>query len=783
MVAYCIICKIGGGEEDDVSFHRLPRDEKTRANWFAFIGYKTGPYTEICSKHFQESDFIYKVHGDGVRRFLKPGIYPTISRPLQSNKENIETFASENANDCASTIHDDITSTIDANIKLEDEKPIKIENVIMDEAVPIVNIPLNRSTIHDDTTSDIIPNANIKLEDEKSVKIENVIIDEEAPMVNTSLNRSTIDDDTISDIILNTNVKLEDKEFIKFENVIIDEEVPMVNTPLNRMFTGNKKSNRFKNELTDSEYDENFENENNFNLRKRRRTNVMHSSSESETELIEGSNDTNCDITWTKKIFVPKIHQFTSENSGIAKQICRSSKIIDYFQLFISEELVEIIVNETNYHWARQNNNNVNTLETTALNELYCFFAMSLLMTRNKNLSLKEYWSTDNFLRNDIFRTIMTRDRYFLLLRMIHFLHKPGRIGDRLTKIINIIDMLRKSFNAAFQPYQKLCIDDSLFLYKDRLSFKQYIPSERNRFGLKSFILCDCKTGYVQDIIVYAGSSTIPDSEIKEIGKSGAIVLALLKPYLGKGHTLYVDSFYSSPALFNLLYSKCTNACGTVRKRRRGMPRIDDQLKKGEVSFRSSKNLLALKWIDKEEVYIISTMHTADFTTISRYGGKQILQKPVCVADYSNSMGIGDKVDMVISTVDSTRKSLKWYRDFFFHLIDICVWNAYCLYKHKNNETISMAKFQLQLIKEIIDKYHHDYIKNQRRDTDNPMRLTERHFPSLYTSMPRGKNRSRRCVVCSKHDKRSESRYECKDCNVGLCIDPCFRIYHTQLHY
>ncbi|XP_014483484.1 PREDICTED: uncharacterized protein LOC106749000 isoform X7 [Dinoponera quadriceps] len=240
MVAYCIICKIGGGEEDDVSFHswyvflRLPRDEKTRANWFAFIGYKTGPYTEICSKHFQESDFIYKVHGDGVRRFLKPGIYPTISRPLQSNKENIETFASENANDCASTIHDDITSTIDANIKLEDEKPIKIENVIMDEAVPIVNIPLNRSTIHDDTTSDIIPNANIKLEDEKSVKIENVIIDEEAPMVNTSLNRSTIDDDTISDIILNTNVKLEDKEFIKFENVIIDEEVPMVNTPLNR---------------------------------------------------------------------------------------------------------------------------------------------------------------------------------------------------------------------------------------------------------------------------------------------------------------------------------------------------------------------------------------------------------------------------------------------------------------------------------------------------------------------------------------------------------------------
>ena len=157
------------------------------------------------------------------------------------------------------------------------------------------------------------------------------------------------------------------------------------------MCTGNKKSNRFKNGLTDSEYDENFENENNFNLRKRRRTNIIYSSSESETESSEESNDTNCDITWTTKNFVPKIHEFTSKSSGIAKQIRRSFKIIDYFQLFISEEFVEIIVTETNYYWAQQSNKNVNTLETTALNELHCFFAMSLLMTRNKKLSLKEY--------------------------------------------------------------------------------------------------------------------------------------------------------------------------------------------------------------------------------------------------------------------------------------------------------------------------------------------------------------------------------------------------------
>ncbi|CAK9832664.1 PiggyBac transposable element-derived protein 4 [Anthophora retusa] len=211
------------------------------------------------------------------------------------------------------------------------------------------------------------------------------------------------------------------------------------------------------------------------------------------------------------------------------------------------------------------------------------------------------------------------------------------------------------------------------------------------------------------------------------------------------------------------------------------MPKIHDRLRKGEASFRSSKNLLVIKWADKKHVYMLSAMHTSEFTTVSRHGGKKITQKPLCVSDYNDSMGAVDKADMVISTVSSTRKSLKWYRKFFFHLLDICVWNAYCLYKHKTQVAISMAKFQLELIREILEKYHKTTNYHQRTVNNNPLRLIERHFPSLY--VPAGKNRKRRCVVCSANDKRRESRYECQNCNVGLCVDPCFKIYHTQLNY
>ena len=98
-------------------------------------------------------------------------------------------------------------------------------------------------------------------------------------------------------------------------------------------------------------------------------------------------------------------------------------------------------------------------------------------------------------------------------------------------------------------PYQKLCIGKTILLRKGNLSFRQYIPSKRHRFGIKSFILCNCKTKYVLDFIIYTGA----DAEIERIfdlGASGSIVVTLMKPYLQKGRLLYRDNWHASPKVF-----------------------------------------------------------------------------------------------------------------------------------------------------------------------------------------------------------------------------------------
>jgi hypothetical protein len=50
------------------------------------------------------------------------------------------------------------------------------------------------------------------------------------------------------------------------------------------------------------------------------------------------------------------------------------------------------------------------------------------------------------------------------------------------------------------------------------------------------------------------------------------VVLNLCEPLLDRGHTLFLDNWYSFPELFRRITDRKTNVIGTVRPNRRGMP-------------------------------------------------------------------------------------------------------------------------------------------------------------------------------------------------------------------
>jgi hypothetical protein len=59
-----------------------------------------------------------------------------------------------------------------------------------------------------------------------------------------------------------------------------------------------------------------------------------------------------------------------------------------------------------------------------------------------------------------------------------------------------------------------MSVDESLMMWKGRLSWKIYIPSKHARFGIKSFKLSEAKSGYVWNFIIYIGYDTAFDESL-----------------------------------------------------------------------------------------------------------------------------------------------------------------------------------------------------------------------------------------------------------------------------
>jgi len=50
------------------------------------------------------------------------------------------------------------------------------------------------------------------------------------------------------------------------------------------------------------------------------------------------------------------------------------------------------------------------------------------------------------------------------------------------------------------------------------------------------------------------------------------MVLQVIRRVEGLGHKIFVDNYFTSPAVFGDLFQRKINTCGTVRHDKRGMP-------------------------------------------------------------------------------------------------------------------------------------------------------------------------------------------------------------------
>jgi len=97
-----------------------------------------------------------------------------------------------------------------------------------------------------------------------------------------------------------------------------------------------------------------------------------------------------------------------------------------------------------------------------------------------------------------------------------------------------------------------------------------YNPDKPNKYGVKSYHLCDSNNGYCFKFEIYTGENQDPPSAK---GNTYDLVMRLMQPYPNAEHSLYVDMYHTSQIFSNNFYEWNTGAHGTARYKK-GIPHV-----------------------------------------------------------------------------------------------------------------------------------------------------------------------------------------------------------------
>ena len=421
----------------------------------------------------------------------------------------------------------------------------------------------------------------------------------------------------------------------------------------------------------------------------------------------------------------------------------------EVFLCLFSEQIIQLIVEQTNLYIKHKGM----VSEATTSEEIMKFLGLNILMGMKRLPSYRDYWSTNLQMNDPYISSVMPVKRFSFLLSNLHLndtskepkRNEPGY--DKLYKVAPFLDIVSETYKHFYNPTKNQAIDESMIKFKGRSSMKQYMPMKPIKRGYKVWVRAD-EYGYICEFQMYTGKignkteSLLGERVIKDLSQ----VLA------HKNYRIYFDNYFTTVNLMASLLNDGILACGTVRKDRKDLPKIQEvekNMSPGDSEFRTSyKGVQWLKWIDKKPVHFLSNFH--DPSVISHVNRRQkdgSLREVTCpqmAKDYNSHMGCVDKADMLKSYYEISRKSKKWWHRIFWHFVDATLVNSFIIYRLLfPTENLSLKNFRLSVVDHLIGvpnrpkrgrpsiKYTLPHQKPKVCDTIRTSQVS--HFPGVQT--------------------------------------------------
>lgn len=481
---------------------------------------------------------------------------------------------------------------------------------------------------------------------------------------------------------------------------------------------------------------------------------------------------------------------FTRENPGPTTNF---DNAYNAFRSYWDDLIVSRIATETNtYAQDIKSESFRQEWFDTNRDEILILFSFWIMIGIIKMPTIKSCFSNNPLLRTDIFRQLFSESRYSCLNQAFHIArgsHDPNTANNLLypipySMVGPMLDHLNTKFKEHYVPSQDIYIDESPTLWKGSLRFKQDMETKVARYGIKTYQLCESVTGYVWSFFAYVGRQTT-DSTLSTASVS--TVMMLTRPLLGLGHTLYLDDQFSSPALARYLKRRQTDCVGTLSPHHVPSAINEAVLADGQCAARHCGDVMVMSLQNRKRLSFITTCH----------GLLQIRKDNQCFLhvsyDYKRCMGGVNRLDLMLepyNSISERDQCSNWTMKLFKSLLNFSIENARILMERSAHKKLDAIAFRVGLVQIIIDRHLSKVPMPKRTKTPEPFpteRLTGRHFISripiteemrLKVKYPSGLGR-KTCVWCTYNRRTHRTMYECPDCRVPLCVQPCFKEYHT----
>lgn len=429
-----------------------------------------------------------------------------------------------------------------------------------------------------------------------------------------------------------------------------------------------------------------------------------------DLDLSDGDADENIffskddSLAWSSKFPKqgrrPAANIFT-EKPGVKGSAIDAESELECWQLLFTQEMIELIVQHTNQKLSviRANYKRDVDCLPTDVTEMRALFGL-LYLSGLSNLShvhIHDLYK-DNGLSPDYFRATMRENRLRLLLRALRFddseTRAERRTTDKLAPIRQIWDQFNKNSLEHYCAGVNVIIDEMIAAFRGRCSFKQYIPSKPDKYGLKNFGMVDSETFYTSNMEVYVGQQ--PSSRTQLSNKPSDVVKRVCASALNSGRNITMDNWFSLiPLAIDLSENHKTTCVATLRKNKPHIPSEFLDLKKREPCsslFGWCRNMTLVSYISKNKtnekcVILLSSMHRSD--AIDADTGEA--RKPEILTYYNKTKEAVNTVDQMRSKYNVARCSLRWPLTLFFAMMNIAIINAWVIYK-LNSRTILPRK-------------------------------------------------------------------------------------------